>query len=299
MELRHLRYFAAVAEELNFTRAAARLHIAQPPLSQQIRQLEEELGVSLFNRTKHRVQLTDTGRAVLGEARRALVQASKVAVAARRASEGLTGYLRVGFSSSAPHTMLPGILRAYRARFPEVGLTLYERTTEEQIELLTAGTIDVGFVRLPVEDAAISLHFRPILREPLILAIPKRHRLGRLSTVPVRALSTEPFILFPRHAAPGLYDQIDGICRHAGFKLSVAQEALQIQTIISLVSAGLGVTIVPASIRSLHREQVLYRTLKGPKAMTEIAIAHEKENNSIVLRAFIGVVAGEAKIRAQ
>ncbi len=294
MELRHLRYFTAVAEELNFTRAAARLHVAQPPLSQQIRQLEDELGVTLFHRDKHRVQLTDAGRAVLQEARRALTQANKVAVVARRASEGLSGNLRVGFSSSVPHTILPDILRAFRSRFPEVRLILDERSTEEQIDLLTAGIIDVGFLRLPVESAATSLLVKQILREPLILAIPKKHPLGRLSTVPVRALATEPFILFPRRAAPGLYDQIEGICRHVGFKPFVAQEALQIHTIISFVSAGLGVALVPASIRSLHREQVLYRPLKGSKAMTEMAIAYERENRSFVLRSFLSVIS-EAK----
>jgi DNA-binding transcriptional LysR family regulator len=293
MELRHLRYFVAVAEQLHFTRAAARLHIAQPPLSQQIHQLEDELGVILFYRNKHSVRLTDAGRVVLEEARRTLIQANRVAVVARRASEGLTGNLRVGFSSSVPHTMLPGILRAFRLRFPEVHLALHERSTEEQIESLTAGTIDVGFVRLPLEFAPATLMVKPIFREPLILAIPKRHPLQRLSVVPVSALANEPIVLFPRHAAPGLYDQINGLCRHAGFKPLVAQEALQVHTIISLVSAGLGVAIVPKSIRNLHRAQVWYRTLKGPRMMTEMAIAYEKQNDSIVLRSFLSVAPNE------
>ena len=293
MELRHLRYLVAVAEELNFTRAAARLHIAQPPLSQQIRQLELELGVSLFHRTKHQVRLTDAGEAVLQEARQTLAQANRVGIAARRVSEGVSGNLQVGFSSSVPHTMLPAILRAFRSRFPDVRLTLHERSTEEQLESLAAGTIDVGFLRLPVEDAPAALVVKPILREALILALPKRHPLVRLGAVPVRALAKEPFILFPRHVAPGLYDQIGEICRRAGFKPAIAQEAMQIQTIISLVSAGLGVAIVPRSIHTLHREHVVYRTLKGSNAITEMAIAYERENRSKVLCSFLRVVADE------
>ena len=287
-ELRHLRYFVAVAEELNFTRAAARLHIAQPPLSQQIRQLEEELGARLFDRTKHEVRLTEAGRAALGEARQTLAQAERVAIAARRVSEGVSGRLRLGFPGSFPHTTLPEMLRAFRAKFPGVQLNLQECSTEEQLELLAAGKIDVGFVRLPVEGAPESLALKPILREPLILALPKKHTLARRAKVPVRALAGEPFILFPRHAAPGLYDQIEALCRRAGFKPLVAQEATQIQTIISLVSAGLGVAIVPRSMQTLHREQVVYRPLGGRSVMTEMAIAYEKGNPSLALRSFLG-----------
>lgn len=296
IELRHLRYFVAVAEELNFTRAAARLHMAQPPLSQQIRQMEEALGVRLFDRTKHEVRLTDAGRAVLVEARQTLAQADRVGIAARRVSEGVTGTLRVGFPGSFPHTTLPAILRAFRSKFPGVQLNLQECSTEEQLELLAAGKIDVGFVRLPVENAPESLAVKPILREPLILALPKRHPLARRAKVPVRALAGEPFVLFPRHAAPGLYDQIEAICRRARFKPTVAQEATQIQTIISLVSAGLGIAIVPRSMQTLHREHVVYRPLQGPSVMTEMAIAYEKDNPSMALKSFLGVISNEASV---
>jgi DNA-binding transcriptional LysR family regulator len=296
IELRHLRYFVAVAEELNFTRAAARLHMAQPPLSQQIRQLEDALGVRLFERTKHEVRITEAGEAVLSEARRTLAQADRVGIAARRISEGVSGSLRVGFPGSFPHTTLPAILRAFRARFPGVQLSLQERSTEEQLAALGAGTIDAGFVRLPVERAPASLAVKAILREPLILALPKRHPLGKRAKVAVRTLAAEPFILFPRHAAPGLYDQIEGICRRAGFRPSVAQEASQIQTIISLVSAGLGVAIVPRSMQTLHREHVVYRALEGASVMTEMAVAYEKENPSMTLQSFLHVVAAEASL---
>jgi DNA-binding transcriptional LysR family regulator len=291
MELRHLRYFVAVAEELHFSRAAERLHIAQPPLSQQIRQLEDELGARLFDRTRRRVQLTDAGRLVLEEARRTLAQADRVVTTARNAAEGSAGFLRVGFSSSAPYTTLPAILRAFRARFPKVELNLFERSTEEQIELLANLAIDIAFVRRPVENAPESLVVKTILREHLVVALPRDHRLGRQRSVNVRALAKEPFILFPRHAAPGLYDQIDSICRRAGFRPAVAQEAVQMQTIVSLVSAGLGIAIVPASIQQLHRERVVYRQLSPAGAMAEMAVAYDQANRSKVLYGFVQTVA--------
>lgn len=299
MELRHLRYFVAVAEELNFTRAAERLHIAQPPLSQQIRQFEDELGVELFHRTKHRVQLTDAGREVLAEAQRTLAQANKVAIVARRSAQGLAGGLNIGFSSSAPHTVLPKILRAFCSKFAAITLKLHELSTEQQLECLTAGSIDVGFIRLPVENADASLIVEPILREALMLAVPKGHALGRLRAVPVRSLAKAPFIRFPRRVAPGLYDQIDRMCSRAGFKPRVVQEALQIQTTISLVAAGLGIAIVPESIQSLHPEQVVYRPLIRPAAMTELGIAYEGENNSPVLRVFLGIVTAMAHVQGK
>jgi DNA-binding transcriptional LysR family regulator len=295
MELRHLRYFVAVAEELSFTRAAGRLNIAQPPLSHQIRQLESELGVVLFHRTKHEVRITEAGRAVLQEARCTLAQARRVEIIARRAAEGLVGRLHIGFSSSLPHTKLPNILRVCRSRFPEIVLTLHEHTTEKQIELLSAGEIDVGFLRLPVENAPASLVIKPILREPLLLAMPRGHSFGRRRRVAVQSLREEPFILLPREAAPGLHDQIIGMCTRAGFRPNIVQEASEVQTIISLVSAGLGIAIVPASIQSLHRERVLYRRLSGGVSMTATAVAYENANRSMILRTFLSVVTGHTQ----
>jgi DNA-binding transcriptional LysR family regulator len=295
MEMRHLRYFVAVAEELHFSRAADRLHIAQPPLSQAIRQLEDELGVRLFARTKRRVQLTDAGRILVEEARRTLAQADRVISTARRTADGSAGFLRVGFSSSAPYTILPSILRSFRAQFHDVKLNLFERSTEEQIELLASGAIDVAFVRRPLENAPEFTIVKTIWREPLMLALPNNHPLRRERSVNARALAHEAFILFPRHAAPGLYDQITSICSGAGFAPQVAQEATQMQTIVSLVSAGLGVAIVPASIRNLHRERVVYRPIGPGTVMTEMAVAYDRTNSSNVLENFLQVVVSACK----
>jgi DNA-binding transcriptional LysR family regulator len=290
MELRHLRYFVAVAEELNFTRAAARVHIAQPPLSQQIRQFEEELGVALFDRSKHHVRLTEAGEAVLAEARLTLGQANRIRMVARRTSQGLSGNLGIGFSGAAPHTVFPNIVRVFRTKFPGITLRLHELSSEQQLESLMQGSIDVGFLRLPVDSPHPSLVVKSILREPLILAVPKGHELGRWRAVPIRALAKAPFISFPRHVAPGLYDQIELLCSRAGFRPRVVQEALQIQTTISLVAAGLGVAIVPESIRSLRPQQVIYRRL-GKQEMTEMGVAYERENHSPALRSLLDVAA--------
>jgi DNA-binding transcriptional LysR family regulator len=293
MELRHLKYFVAVAEELNFSRASERLNIAQPPLSQQIRRLEADLGVALFTRTRRHVDLTDTGRAILDEARRTLAQAQRIVNLARRAAQGEAGALRLGFSSSALYTMLPAILRAFRARAPEVVLSLLERSSEEQVELLSAGAIDAGFVRLPIESPAPSLTLRTVVREPLLVAMAREHRLAGHRTVALRALAREPFIMVARGAAPGLHNQIVALCSAAGFNPAIAQEAAEISTIVSLVSAGLGVAIVPASVRNLQRERVTYHPLRPANAMTEMALAYEKNNRSLVLRTFLDA-AGKA-----
>ena len=296
MELRHLRYFIAVADELSFSRAAERLDMAQPPLSQQIQRLERELGVALFLRTKRRVELSDAGRAILDEARRAVAQADAVAAAANRVVRGEAGVLRLGFSSAALYTRLPQALRAYRARYPLVSLNLREHSSEQQVAMLTRGELDAGVVRLPIESASGSLAVESIVREPLVLAMPRGPRLGASASVRIRELSAEPFIIFPRNVAPGLYDRIVGLCRNGGFAPTVAQEAAEISTIVSLVSAGLGIAIVPGSVRNLQRDRVLYRDLR-PTAMTEMAIAYDRENDSMVLRSFLEIVAANMRAR--
>lgn len=287
MELRHLRYFVAVAEELNFSRAAERLGIAQPPLSQQIQHFERELGVPLFLRTRRRVEMTEVGRALLGEARRTLDDAARIVTIAARAARGEAGSLRLGFSSAALYATAPAILRAFLARAPEVALSLLERSSEEQTEMLAAGALDAGFVRLPIANAPSSIALRKVAREPLMIALPPGHRLARRRAVALGALAQQRFIMVPQAAARGLHDQIVALCRRAGFEPCVAQEATEAATIVSLVSAGLGVAVVPASVRGLLRERVTYHAIRGADAITEMALAHDRGNPSRVLRLFL------------
>ncbi|MBD2020890.1 LysR family transcriptional regulator [Leptolyngbya sp. FACHB-36] len=282
MELRHLHYFIAVAEELNFSRAADRLHMAQPPLSQQIRQLEQELGFQVFHRTKRRVQLTEAGQAFLVEARQVLQHLDQAVQTGRQASRGEVGQLAIGFVSSTAYNILPPILQSFRRQVPDVTLELRELTTREQLQALLEGKLDIGFVRPPVEEPELATAV--IFREPLMVALPEFHALQKRAKVPVRSLSNEPFILFPRAIAPGLYDPIISLCLQAGFSPRVVQEAIQMQTIVSLVAAEMGVAIVPLSLRNLQRQGVIYKPLQESTPMVEIVMIWRKTPTPIVQR---------------
>jgi DNA-binding transcriptional LysR family regulator len=296
MELRHLRYFATVAEELHFGRAAEKLHISQPPLSTQIRALEEELGVTLLNRTQRHVSLTQAGHAFLGEARQILARLDQAVLMTRRAGRGEIGELVVGFISVADYNVLPIVLREFRRRFPLVNLTLRESTTDAQTRDLIAGRIDVGFLLPPVSDPAISS--APILREPLIVALPERHPLAsKPGKLALALLSDAPFILFPRTMAPGLYDDILSFCRSAGFSPRVEQEAVQMQTIISLVSAELGVALIPASLTHLQRTGVTYKSLKESSPLIQIHLAWRTGDDLPALRVFVDLALRAAGAR--
>ncbi len=287
MELRHLHYFVAVAEELHFGRAAERLHIAQPPLSQQIRSLEEELGVQLFYRTKRHVELTEVGQVFLQEARQTLAKAEQAVIAAQRAGRGELGRLVVGFVGSAVYEILPVTLRNFHERFPDVELHLRELTTAQQVRALRDGRIQIGFVRTLVHDD--TLQTETLFKEPLLVALPEKHLLPGQSKVPVEALAHEHFILAPRHLGTGLYDQIISLCKQAGFSPNVTQEAIQMQTILGLVAAGLGVSLIPASARHLRERGVVYRELQISTVQVEMALAWRKEDISPALQAFISV----------
>ncbi|HZP93575.1 MAG TPA: LysR substrate-binding domain-containing protein [Burkholderiales bacterium] len=299
MELRHLRYFMTVAEELHFGRAAEKLHISQPPLSMQIRALERELGVTLLNRTQRHVSLTQAGNTLLQEARQILSRLDQAVLMTRRAGRGEIGELAIGFISVADYNVLPNLLREFRRRYPLVNLTLRESTTDAQLEDLVNGRIDVGLVLPPI--SAPALESIPILREPLIAALPRRHPLARRAgRIALAALSNAPFILFPRHMAPGLYDDVVSFCRSAGFSPRVEQEAVQMQTIVSLVSAELGVAIIPQSLQNLQRTGVVYRQLKEASPLTEIRLAWRRDDALPVLRLFLdlareGMVAKPAR----
>jgi len=286
MELRHLRYFVAVATELHFGRAAKMLHISQPPLSMQIRALEEELGVTLLHRTRRQVSMTRAGKAFLHDASQILERVDQATLTARRAARGEIGELVAGFISVADYNLLPLVLREFRRRFPLVTLSLRELTTDAQITELMEGRIDVGFLLPPVSEATIESV--AILREPLIAAIPERHALAKCGdTIPLASLSDAPFIMTPRQMAPGLHDDIVSFCRSAGFSPQVTQEAIQMQTIISLVSAEMGVALIPESLQNLKRTGVIYKRLREQSPLTEIRLAWRTGDNLPVLKHFI------------
>ncbi|HEY9676120.1 MAG TPA: LysR substrate-binding domain-containing protein [Waterburya sp.] len=288
MELRHLRYFVAVAEELNFSRAAERLHMAQPPLSQQIRSLEQELGVQLFERTKHQVRLTTAGIVFLQEARLTLQAAEQAIRTAQRASRGEIGRLVVGFASVAAYSVLPEILRVFRERFPEIEFLLYELNTGLQVQGLLNSAIDVGFLFTPIHESGLEL--MSVREEPLVVALPETHPLATLPQVSVSALADESFILFPRHLAPSFYDLILSASQQAGFSPKVAQEANQLQTMINLVAGGMGIALVPACLQNLQRTGVVYKDLQGKVSHLQTAMIWRRNDSSSVLYNFIQVV---------
>jgi DNA-binding transcriptional LysR family regulator len=294
MELRHLRYFIAVAEELHFGRAAERLCIAQPPLSQQIRQLERELGFSLFNRTQRRVELTAAGRLFLDEARGALAGLEKAAAAGRRVARGEAGWLGIGFVGTATYGVLPALLSAFRTRYPDVEPVLRELVSARQADALREKRIHVGLARpaLTEEDGLVS---ETLVREPLLATLPEGHPLSGAASLNLSALAAEPFILFPRHPRPSYADYIHAVCEAAGFSPNVVQESAEIHTAISLVAAGMGVTLVPASVHAAHREGVVYVPLAAPSPVSELCLAYRAGDPSPVLQAFLAVARAAAK----
>lgn len=294
MELRHLRYFVTVAEERNFTRAAERLHMAQPPLGQQIRKLEKELGVSLFHRTKRRVALTDAGSVFLEEARRTLRQAEQAARAAKAAGRGEAGRLAIGFVGSATYEVLPRVLRGYRGRYPDVALDLRQLSTNEQLRALRDGSIGVGLVRTlrdePRDLEGIDLMI--VSHKPLVAALPDTHPLASSRSVWLADLAEEAFILYPREVAPASYDRVLKLCSDAGFAPRVEQEASEMQTITGLVAARLGVSLVPGSVRFLRTHGIRYVPVEDETEPRQLAVVWNSGDASPILSGFLEV-AGE------
>jgi DNA-binding transcriptional LysR family regulator len=289
MELRHLKYFIAVAEELHFGRAAARLNISQPPLSQQIMQLEEEIGVQLFNRTKRRVEITPAGMVFLAEARQIMTMSGDAVRRTVRADKGEIGRLAVGYIGSANYSVLPQAVREFRKRFQDVDLSLAELNTSNQIEALHDGRIHVGFLRPPQGIENDGLSVEPVFREPLMVAMPRNHHIKGKKPVPLRMLAKESFIMIPRQRGPGYFDYIIALCQREGFSPRIVLEASQFHTIIGLVAAEIGIAIVPASMQSSRFKGVVFRTIEG-NAETILHMAWTSENQSLVLWNFIGVV---------
>ena len=285
MDLRRLRYFVAVAEELHFGRAAQRLNISQPPLSVQIRTLEREIGAPLLIRTQRRVELTEAGRVLLEEARRLLGQAEAAVIHVRRAAEGTVGRLTIGFVSTVDYSILPPLVRRFRQKYPGITLKLLELTGDRQQALLQSGELDLGLSILP--SPASDLTMRPVFREPLIAAVPASHPLAARRRAALRSLAAEPFIQFPRELAPGLYDLAIAACQKAGFTPNLSQEAIQMQTILGLVAAGLGVAVVPRCMSKLQRADVHYLSLDARGFEVETVALWHSDNRAPALAALI------------
>jgi DNA-binding transcriptional LysR family regulator len=281
VELRQLRYFVAVAEELHFRRAAARLHISQPPLSQQISQLEDELGCRLLNRTRRSVELTPAGETFLRDARAMLGELESAVATARRVDAGQAGLLRVSFVGSALLSIVPGIIQRFRRGRPEVEIELRERSTLAQLRALSVGVVDVGLVRPPIEPDD-ALHTEVVMRERTVAAIPAGHPLARLARVPLKRLAAEPLVLFPREQAPGFHDLLTGRLAATGTSPHVVQYAPEMLTIIGLVAAGIGVSPVPASVARLGLEGVTYRPLVGAPATELVAVTRANETSPLI-----------------
>lgn len=297
MELRHLRYFIAVAEEKHMTRAAERLGIQQPPLSMQIRALERELDAQLFRRQPRGVELTEAGLAFLDRARAILDQVDRAVATTRRTARGEEGRVVVGFTSSAPfHPFVPRVLRAFREVTPLVSLVLEESGSSELVQGLHNEEIDAAFIRSPVADV-VDLTVQPLLEEKMLVALPTGHIFARRSSfsrsvlLPLAELAKETFVLYKRPGGPGLYDTIIAACKSAGFSPRVGQEAPRIISTLNLVAAGIGVSIVPASLQRLQMDGIVYRKLEDmPQLTAPLILACRRGENSAAVQRFIDLV---------
>lgn len=288
MELRHLKYFLAVAEELHFGRAASRIYIAQPPLSQQIKQLEAEIGVKLFNRTKRTVELTEAGKVFQREAYAVLERLDKGIIKAQQAARGEAGWLSIGFVSSINYEILPNVLREFRRQCPDVEIFLQEMHNPEQNQSLLERRIHIGFARMPAESE--ELIRKVVAREPLIVALPAANKLAKKDVLKLSDLINEPFIVFSQSRPSPLREYILRLCAEAGFQPSVVQQVGEIQTALGLVAAEIGITLVPASTHNLHREGVVYKNLTEPQPIIEMTMQYRKDETSPVVARFLEVI---------
>jgi len=302
LSLRQLEQFLAVTETMNFRRAAERLHMAQPPLTAAIRQMEDALGVRLLERTNRIVGLTEAGRLLREEARRTLAQAARAETLARRAGQGISGSLRIGFVASAVRHLLPELVAGFRRTHPDVLLELTEMPSARQAEALLDDRIDLGIVVLPLPaEAEKKVETHVVARKHYVAALPARHALAT-ATRPLQlaALAREPWILFPAHEGPGLHAMILAACAAAGFTPQVAQRAVQMETILGLVTAELGVALVPDLFRNAGWDRVVFRALRGLGAPIDyyLALAWRKGDASAALAAFLSASGAGAAAKA-
>jgi DNA-binding transcriptional LysR family regulator len=289
IDLRSLRQFVAVAEELHFGRAARRLHMTQPPLSLAVQSLERELGAPLFVRSQRVVSLAPAGAALLPAVRRLLQAADDLPRQAQSAAAGLSGRLRLAFVSSIAYGPLPGWLRSFRAAHADVALELREATLDVQLDAFAAGEVDAGFVLHAQGAAPPGLAAWTALREPLVMALPDTHAQAAHAVLAFEQVAAEPLVIFPRAIAPSLFDAVVGFYRAQGITPQIAQEAIQMQTIVNLVSASIGVAWVPASLMQLQRPGVVYRPLAGTPLQCDTSLVW-REGAPPVVRRFVAHV---------
>ena len=288
MDIHSLRYFVAVAEELNFGRAAARLHITQPALSRQIHRLEAALDVKLLQRTKRTVELTAAGSALLIEAHKILRQVESARHLVQQVARGEMGSLRIAFTPSSMHTVLPEILKHFCDRYPNVQLTMSELCTLDQVNGLRTQALDIGLLHPPIDAPFLELY--PLPGEGLVVALPQTHALSKQKQLPLKSLANEAFILHPRDEGPILYDQILGLCKAAGFEPNIIHGEVKHQARVGLVAAGIGVTFVPESLQCAKLTGVSYCTLREEALALQLALAWRQTQESPVLQKFLKVV---------
>ncbi len=291
IELRHLRYFIAVAEELHFSRAAERLHIAQPPLSQQIRQLEEWIGHPLFLRTSRSVRLTPAGKELLLRVSQTMRKLESDIRNTRQVGRGETGTLAIGFVGSSILTSLPNLLNHYRKQYPDVKLRLQEFYTSTLVEALQDGTMDVGFLRDPEEVEG--LHMERMLAEPFIAILPSSHRLARKKSIAIPSLRGEPFVLFSRSCGEGAWAKTVGMCEQHGFLPKIVQEGPHWLTLLRLVGAGIGVTLAPKCVGEIATGNVACLSIQNSIARSNIELAHRDDVKCPITHGFLRLARGE------
>lgn len=286
MELRHLRYFIAVAEELHFGRAAERLQISQPPLSLQIKQLETKLGVLLFSRTRQRIELTTAGESFLKNTYKIMAFIDKACEESKRVDRGESGQLILAFTGAIGFELLPAILRAYQDKYPDVNIILKQMTTSDQIEAFRQNVIDVGLIVMPVLSE--SLNIKLIHEEPFIVALPRAHHLAQdRDTIKIASLVNEKFIMTPRASGEGYYDSIISLCNSAGFSPTKTQEADELHNVVSFVASGMGIAILPSSIQFLKNDDIVYLPLENNSLDYRTGIAWNKTEDSSTALTFI------------
>ncbi|MEI2467004.1 LysR substrate-binding domain-containing protein [Niallia taxi] len=289
MELRHLRYFVAVAEELHFGKAATRLNMAQPPLSLQIRQLEEEMGVQLFQRTKRSVELTEEGKVFLEKVYYLFKSLDESIETVRMVNRGEYGEIIIGFIATTAYDILPTIIKHYREKYPAIHVVLKQLTSAEQLSELKNGTIHIGIISEPTENE--EFHLQMIKQEPMVVALPIEHPLS-IQTDPIKLieLANDSFIITGRMANQSHYDGVINACYQAGFSPKIVQETEEMSTVISLVSTGMGIAIVPASMKFVLQNRVIYCDIRNNDFQTETALIWKSNNHSPILHTFINFV---------